>query len=461
MNDCNGGLIAMPSKVSGSQFRELLLIAGPALLLVAGAFWLASRFVQPGPPTSLTMATASKGSPYFTLGERYQKILKRNGITLELKETGGSFDNLKALKDASSGVQAGFLQGGISSAKDAPELLSVGRLFHEPIWVFYKGADTFDRLTQLKGKRILVGPAGSGTNSIAMKLLAANDVTAANSTLITMEMPDYVTALQTGQADAGFLVLAPEARTVQRLFNTPDVRLMSMLQADAFTQRFPYLSRLLLRQGVVDFGKNIPPIDTMMAATTTGLLVRDDLHPALINLLTQAALEVHGQPLTDASTSTNLFEKAGEFPNPNDTEFKLAAEAQRVYKSGPPFMQKHVPFWVATFLDRMFVLLLPLVGIMVPLLKFVPMLYTWRVRHRILYWYRELKTVEHGLDASHADAALLAGKQREIERIEEAVNQIPVPLGFSDKLYDLRAHIDMVRRRLALSHSAIGARAQN
>src|SRR5262249_17189143 len=196
-----------------------------------------------------------------------------------------------------SGVNAGFVQGGLTSSREVPGLLSVGRIAYEPLWVFYAGGGArLDRLGDLKGRRVLVGPAGSGTSGLALRLLAANGVTAATPTLIHRELPDYVDTLAKGEADAGFLVLAPEARTIQRLLRTPNVQLMNFENADAYAQRFTFLSPLQLRQGVVDFAANIPAVDTRLIATTAAVLVREDAHHALVNLLAQALQEAHAQP---------------------------------------------------------------------------------------------------------------------------------------------------------------------
>jgi TRAP transporter TAXI family solute receptor len=443
------------SKFTLTGWRELLLAAGPAVVLIAITVWATSRYVTPAPPNKMVIAAASKGSPYYRWAEQYQKVLAQSGITLEIKETSGSSENLRLLNDGASGVQLAFLQGGLASTRDGPQLRSIGRVFYEPLWVFYRGDGTIDRLTELAGKRILVGPAGGGTNQLATKLLAANGVTADTATLITSSLPDYVEALETGRADAGFLVLGPEARTIERLFNSPSIRLMSLTQAEAYSQRFPFLSRLDLKQGVVDFRRNIPAADTALVSTMAALIVREDLHPALTNLMTQAIVDVHSKPVIDAKGEAALFSHAAAFPVAADPEFPLADEAHRVYRSGPPFLQRYMPFWLATMLDRLVVMLVPIIGLAIPLMRFAPMLYTWRFRRRIVRWYGELKNAEAGAlgDASPAQVAQAAA---EIDRIDAAVNKIALPLGFTNQLYDLREHIDVVRRRLAaLRHQPV------
>jgi uncharacterized protein len=444
----------MKSRFTLVHVRELTLTVGPAVLLVAATLWVASRFVEPGPPQRMIIAAASKGSPYYRLAEQYRQFVAQSGISLEVRETSGSIENLGLLQDPNSGVALGFLQGGVANTVRASQLQSIGRLFYEPVWVFYHGDEPMERLTQLSGKRILVGPPGSGTNQVATKLLTANGVTAATARLINMDLPDYVEALGAGRADAGFLVLAPEANTISRLFNTTGVRLMNLTQADAYVQRFPFLTRLELKQGVVDFARNIPSVDTKLVATTAVLVVRADLHPALVNLITQAVVEAHARPAVDADGEAPLFSSAGAFPVSDDPEFPLASEARRVYKSGPPLLQRYLPFWLATLIDRLVVFAVPFLGLGLPLIRFVPLLYVWRVRRRILHWYGELKRVENTVssDSSPADFEQAFAN---VDGIEAAVDRISIPLGFSNQLYDLREHIDVVRRRLAAMRAAV------
>src|SRR5258706_3711858 len=312
--------------------REFLSVFIPAVLITVAAFGFGLRYVKPAPPKSFVISAASKGSPYYELALRFKEEVEKKGVTLEVRESQGSFPNLNALKDPTSDVQAGIVQGGLANGIDAPHLNSMGRLLTEPDWIFYRDADKLDHITQLKGKRILIGPDGSGTSFLARKLLDANGITPENSTLIAMELPDYVNAMSTGTADAGFLVLGAEARTVQRLLRVPDTKLMNMAQADALIQRYPYLSALTLRQGVVDFSQNIPPADTSLVATRAMLLVRDDLHPALITVLAQAVLSVQSLPTLKPTGESRLFALGTEALT-DEPQFPMSDDARRVYKS--------------------------------------------------------------------------------------------------------------------------------
>jgi TRAP-type uncharacterized transport system substrate-binding protein len=446
----------MRARFSRVQLRDLMFIAVPALIAIVGAVWLALRFADPPPPATFVVSAATKGSPYYRFAERYRPIFARNGVELEVRESAGSLANLKALSDPASGVHAAFVQGGLAASKDAPGVLSIGRIAYEPLWVFHSASLRIERLSDLKGRRILVGPSGSGTAGLALRLLAANGITGETATLINSELPQYVDKLGNGEADAGFLVLAVEAQTIQRLLRVPNVTLMSFPNAEAYTQRFPFLAPLVLHEGVVDFAANVPPTDTVLLATTAALLVREDAHRALVSLLAQAAQEVHGAPAVDAKGEAQLFQQAGVFPMAADPEFPLSEEARRVYRSGAPFLQRYVPFWVAATVDRLVVSLVVLLPILIPLVRFAPQIYSWRVRRRILYWYGALKRLEaaaRGAAAPEDRAQHLA----ELDRIETAVDEIPIPLAFSDKLYELRQHIEVVRRRLTGSARDLGA----
>jgi TRAP transporter TAXI family solute receptor len=429
----------MRSTFHRTSKREIILFAFVVLALVGGAAALMLRHMQPAPPSTIILSTGGQAGAYFAFAKRYAQILEKAGVKLDIKTSAGSLENLKRLKDPASGVDAAFLQGGIISAKDAPAFQSVGRLFHEPLWIFYRGAETLDRLPQLAGKRLAIGPEGSGTRQLATELLTPSGVSATTATLLPLSGGDAVTALKDGRVDAVFLVVAAEAPMVQALLREPEIRVMSLVQAEAYTRLFPYLSRLVLPQGVVDLVKNVPPADVVLLAPSAVLVVRQDLHPALTSLLAQAASEVHQPP--------SLFARAAEFPKTADPEFQVADSALRFYKNGAPFLQRYLPFWLANFVERMIVLAVPLATIAIPLFKFLPWLYKWRVRQRMLKWYAALKRVESRLEAQPSPSQITALTD-DVERIEDEVNDSPVPLGFSEQFYNLRAHIDLVRQRL-------------
>lgn len=424
------------TKVPGSQTRETLMIAGPAIVLTAFAFWFAYQFVEPAPPASVRMTTGSESGGYYAFAQRYKAVLAASGVHLEVLSSAGSIENLERLRAPKSDVKLALLQGGIADHQSAPELISLGRVFLEPLWVFYREGGRLDRLVQLRGKRLAIGTEGSGTRALVKDLLAANEIDEANSTLLPTGGDAAAAALKSGEIDAVFLVLAPESKLVRELLRAPDIKLMSFANAEAYTRLMPYLSRVTLPSGVIDLPKQIPDFDVTLIAAQAALVAHKDLHPAIVGLMVQAAQEVHG--------GGGMFQRVEEFPKAHDPELPMAADAQRLYKQGAPFLQRYLPFWLANFIERMIVMIVPIATILLPLFKIVPWLYQWRIRRRMLYWYRELKILEGKL----AKEPELESDFAEIERIEAAVAHIPVPLNYSDKLYELRSAVDLVRQRM-------------
>ncbi len=422
-----------------TQIWEMSHILAPAVLLVFAAFWFASRFVEPAPPKSVTLAAGGTAGAYYAFGKRYAEVLAKSGVKLEVRPTAGSVENVKLMADPASGVSIALLQGGIGEAKAMGEVMSLGRMFLEPVWVFYRGTGTIDRLTQLKGKRIAVGPEGSGTRALAEALLKPNDVFGGETTLLPLTSTAAAEALAKGDADAIFLVLAPEAPIIQSMLRDTRFRLMGFAQADAYTRLFPYLSKVVLPQGVIDLVNNIPGQDVPMLAASAALVAKGDLHPALAGLLADAAQSVHA--------GGNLFYRAGEFPKTVDPEFAMSDDAERVYKTGQSFLKRVLPFWLAIFVERMVVMIVPIATILIPLFKIVPQIYQWRIKRRILYWYAQLKRLERRIadDRGMADSATY---RSEIDRIDAAVTVIPVPVYYSEQLYNLRSAIGLVRQRV-------------
>ncbi|MFM9943147.1 MAG: TAXI family TRAP transporter solute-binding subunit [Hyphomicrobiaceae bacterium] len=426
--------------ISATQLQELLLILGPVILLVLGALWLASRFIEPAPPTKIAITTAGETGGYFATGKKYAAILKTSGITLDVKTSSGSPENVKRLLDPKSGVQVALLQGGTTNSEANPDIMSLGRVYLEPMWVFYRGNATWDRLLDLKGRRLIVGPDGSGTRALALALLAANGITADNTTFLPLTGAKAIETLTAGEADAAFFVSSPSSPQVQTLLRHKDLKIMSLSHAEAYTRRFPYLNRIVLPKGAIDLVENVPAADVEMVAPVAALVAKTDLHPALINLLVDAAKAVH--------TPGGLFHRVGEFPRAQDPEFEMSEDAERAHKTGPNWLKRTLPFWLATFIERAIVVAVPVAGVLLPLIKLGPALYKWRVRRRLFYWYGRLKALDSTVtDDGNGDT--LDAQRQELAVIDEAVANVPIPLGYSDQYYSLRAAIDLVRQRLA------------
>ncbi len=428
----------MPEKLKLLSWRDIVFVALPSLLLVVAAFWLAAQFIKPAPPDQLIISTGGEGGAYQRFAARYKDVLARYGITLVEKPSAGSIENLERLRNPEFEVDAAFIQGGTARPGEEDELVSLGDFYHEPLWIFYREAAVHgaDRLLDLKGRRVAVGGAGSGTHHLAMELLAANGIDASNTKLIEAGGLGLVERLRKNEIDAVFAVGPTQSSLVWSLLYTPGVRLMNLTHAEAYTRRFPYLARLVLPRGAIDLTQDIPPHDIQMVAPIAALLVREDTHPALVDLLMQAASEVHGEP--------GVFQKPGEFPRTGHSEFPLSKEAERYYKSGKPFLQRYLPFWAATLVDRAVVMLVPVLAVLFPLFKFAPQIYGWRVRSRIYRRYGELKFLENEINEEpgrHTRAEWL----QKLDAIEKDASQIRTPLTFADMLYTLRGHIDLVR----------------
>jgi TRAP transporter TAXI family solute receptor len=429
---------------------EFWKVFGPAIVLTLAGFVLAYQFVEPAPPRSLTIATGGADGAYFAFAQRYREILARDGISLEIAETSGSVENLGLLQSGQAG-QAGpevaFVQGGTSDGAQTEDLRSLASLYFEPLWIFTRGAATLERLPRLAGRRLAIGAEGSGTRAVALQLLADNDLARPPTRLLPLGGMAAAEALLAGEVDAAFFVASPAAPVVRRLLEADEAGLMSLSRAEAYTRRYHFLSKLVLPEGVIDFERNLPPGDVALLAPTANLVAREALHPALIVLLLRAVAEVHGEG--------GLFEQPGEFPAARFIDFPLSDTARRYFKSGPPLLQRFLPFWAADLIDRLLILLLPLVTLLIPLLRIVPPAYRWRVRSRIYRWYRELQEVDDSLE-SLGSLEQVGRNLAELDRIESEVMQLTVPLAYADSLYHLRLHIDFVRAKLKESQAGRG-----
>lgn len=406
---------------------------------------LALIYFFPAPPSKVVIATGVKGSSFEYYGKRYREIFARYNVELELRSTAGALENLIELRKRDSGVQIAFVTGGLSNGKRAPGLLSLGTIYNQPFWIFYSSSESLDRLSQLKGKRIAVGPPGSGTRYAALKILGKAGVNSETANMLTYGGSAAVKALNNGFVDIVWMVGAPSARAIQSLLRNPNVRLMNFPIAEAYIRIFPELARLVLPEGVLDIEQNIPPDDVQLIGATTKVLVRSELHPEIVQLLLQTMVEVHG--------GVGIFQHSGEFPKATDVEFPVANAAVEYYKNGPSFMQRHLPLWLSVHAQRTIAVLVAAIAIGFPLFRILPLIYNWLARRRLVYWYGQLKALEASFDAT-PDVENLTEKEAAVERIEEAVSHIRIPLTFSDQLYNLRGHIDIVRRKITLRANA-------
>lgn len=426
------------------SLRDLALTAGPALLAIAVLCVLAYRLVDPSPPSQLTISTGQENSAYEEFAKKYASALAKNHITLTPKPSLGSQENLQRLQHSDSGIDIAFVQSGSTDQAEAERkgLISLGSLFTEPVWLFFRDSRDITQLTDLKGLKINVGPEGTGVPRLWRQLLDANGVEPQQLTLGALENTPATVALLDGSIDGLVFSSAPDAPLIQMLLQTPGIRLFDFAQAEAYSRRFPFLSHVVLPRGIVDLGRDLPPRNYHLIAPTATLVARENLHPALIDLLVQAASGIHG--------GAGWFRKQGEFPSASYTEIPVAPEAAKFYRNGPPFLQRYLPYWLANFMERMWVVLVALGALFLPLSRIVPPLYVWKVRSRVFRWYAQLRAVEQAIEdvPPQRRAQDFPMQLLRLNEIEEKVNRISIPLSFAEELYGLRSHINFVRKRI-------------
>lgn len=427
--------------------RDVLKIYLPITLLVVGGFLFTWQFVDPAPPKFITIATGPAGGSYAAYGELYKAIFARSGITLKIRHTAGARENVELLNDPKSGVSVAFVQGGIGDPFGGPDLRSVASVFYEPVWVLARGATAARRLTAFKGKRIAIGIKGSGTRVLAKTLLTDNDIDDENSTFVSLGGEAAAMALAEGRVDVAFFVSAALPARLRALMQRPGIHLADFAQADAYQRRYKYLSKIDLPQGVLDLGANLPAADMTLVAPTGALVVRNDIHPALIDLFLSAAVEIH--------RSGNLTTPFGLFPSPEFVDFPLDSDAARYLESGPSFLRRVLPFGAAILVERLVIMLLPLLTLMIPLFKIAPPAYRWRIRRKIYRWYKELRQIEqdwHAKGVGSGTAAIVA----RLDTIQDQVAHVHIPLSYAEHLYHLRLHIGFVRQLVTGEAAAPG-----
>lgn len=415
----------------------LSVIAFIGIVVITAVFW----FFYSAPPSTLTIASGPEGSVFRRNAEKYAAILARNHVKLKILDTDGSQENLTRLADPKSQVDIGFVQSGGVTSQKPDKLVSLGSVFYQPLLIFYRSAKPIELFSQLSGRRLAIGPQGSGTHTLALALLAANGIKPEGPTRLNdQDAADAAQALLAGRVDAVFLMGDSASTEVMRtLLGAPGIHLFSFAQADAYTRRIHYLSKLVLPQGSIDLGKNVPAHDINLIGLTVELIARPNLHPALSDLLIDAAREVHG--------SAGLLRRKGEFPAPIASEFPLSDDADRYYKSGKGFLYRYLPFWMASLVNRILLVFVPMIVLLIPGLKLIPALYRWRINLIIYRWYRALLVLEKDLMA-HGASNMREELLERLDQIEKAVKKMKVPASFAEQFYVLRGHIDFVRARL-------------
>ncbi|MET0981718.1 MAG: TAXI family TRAP transporter solute-binding subunit [Telluria sp.] len=434
------------------SLRDLLVAAGPTIILVGIACFVAWLLVDPAPPRQVRLATGQEHSAYEAFGTQYAKELKRDGILVSLQPSLGSRENLERLQRGQADIA--FVQSGSTSEEQVGKLglVSLGSLFTEPVWLFLRDSVKTTNLTGLRGLRINLGPEGTGVPNLFRQVLSVNGVEPNELSIGALENTPATVELLAGRIDGLVFSSAPEAPLIQMLLQTPGIRLFNFSQAEAYARRLPFLTHVTLPRGIVDLGRDIPSQDYHLIAPTATLVAREDLHPALVDLFVKAAGEIHG--------GAGWFQQQGQFPSPKYTEIPVSDEAAKYYRDGPPFLQRYMSFWLANLFDRLWVVVVALAALVIPLSKIVPPLYVWRVRSRVYRWYGELRAVEQAWEDVQEEQraperdAVREDLLRRLDEIEESVNHISIPLAYADGLYGLRGHINIVRQRVAAHPAA-------
>jgi TRAP transporter TAXI family solute receptor len=408
------------------------------LLIVAIAFVVTYQFVEPPPPKTVRIATGDKDGAYYTFAQRYAALLAQDGITLEIVPTAGSVENLALLKKGE--VSLALVQGGSTSEADGAELQSLGSMFLEPVWIFTGKKVAINRLADLKGKRVAVGAPGSGTQMLALALLAADGVGKTDAAFIAQGALQAVTQLVDGKIDAAFVVTSPRAPMIRALLEKPAVQLFSFTRAPAYAHLFPFLTAVTLYEGVLDIPRDIPSRDTTLVAVAANLVARQDLNSNLVPALMRTATQVHQQ--------AGVFAKQRQFPSVDFVDLPINTTARYYIRNGPSFLFRWLPYTAAVYLDRLKIMLVPFIVLMIPLFRFAPQIYQWRVRYKIYRWYEAVREIDATLqEESHG--ALDEGIIRRLKNLEKEVASVSVPLSYTGELYNLRLHIRLLADKIA------------
>ena len=428
--------------------RGLPISLGLLLLLSLIAAAVAFVFLRSAPPTTLTLTSGPKGSSFNNVAEQYRKILAREGVTLKILPSQGSRDNLARLEDEKQDVDVGFVVGGETAGHDTSGLVSLGSLSYQPMMIFYRGKPKV-LISEFKQHRLDIGLEGSGASALAQTLLDANGIKPGDGTQVGHRAPEAsIQALKDGKIDALFAMSDSTPTNLMReLLRDEDVHLFNFVQAEGYTHRITYLNKLVLPRGAIDFGEDIPPESVTLIAPTVELIARDTLHPALSDLLLSAAREVHGR--------AGLYKKAGDFPSAIEHDFPISADATRFYSSGRSFLYRSFPFWIASLIERVLAIVVPMTIILVPGFKIAPAIFRWRVVSRIYRWYAVLQRIERDADAGPLDAERCDALLARLEHVDTTVMRLVVPPAFGDLLYGLRTHIAVVRESLRARRAAL------
>jgi TRAP transporter TAXI family solute receptor len=429
----------MASKVMLSLLnRDAVRIGLGIVVALAAAIALALWWAGPPPPKHIRIATGEEGGAYAVAGARFKEVLEREGVKVTLVPSAGSVQNLALLTDAdrTARVDVAIVQSGVGAVDYGDEVASLGALFLEPAWIFGRNLGPGQDMQRLRGKRVAMGPEGSGARKLGLLLLAENGMREEDLTILPLSGPEASTALIRGEIDGAFIVGGTLSSWVSPLIAAPNVELVSFSRADAYQKRLPFLAAVTLHEGVISPGVNLPRKDTQLVAPVGQLVVRKELHPAVQGLLMESSRELFGRG--------DALSAPGAFPDPKLVDLALSEQAKRYYERGPGFLRRYLPYWAANLVERLAIIALPALTLLLPLVRAAPGLYRWRVRRRIYIWYRDLRALEAAGAAAKSIEEKMSVRLR-LDSLLFDVGRISVPLPYTDDLYRLRSHILFVR----------------
>ena len=417
-------------------------------LLAAACLWLSFQFIEPIPPRQIVLASGPPTSLYHEHAQRYIDLMARHGLTVVEKITEGPGENFSLLSDPRSGVDIAFVQGGQATTSEAKGLVMLASLYYQPLWIFVRRGETVDSLAALAGKKVSLGMPGSGTNALGEPLLAANGVTDKNTTFVHVPIDRTQSMLHDGHVDVALLAGGVRMPAVRAALADPKLELVNLANADAYPQRYRYLTKRTLHAGAISFVPPIPSRDVTLLATEAMLAARGSVHPAIVNLLLETIRDEHDDQ--------GFFEMPGEFPNWEQVDLPVSHDAVRHKRFGPSPLYHYLPFWVATFVERFIIIVLPLLVVLLPVVQQLPRVLNWRARSSIYRWYGELKLLEREVAMRHGDLPIETWLG-DLDRIERAAEQIKTPSSFASQSYTLREHIRLVRSAVLAKAGTAGA----
>jgi len=417
---------------------KFLTVTVPIILLIVGAFYFTAQFIQPSPKKEITIATGSKTGTYYKTALEYKKLLEKDKVKVNIITSAGSIENIELLKQNKADIA--FLQNGTITNEEAKGAKSLASIYYEPLWVFYKNDGyKVDYIIQFINKKISIGKEGSGTRDLAKDILKDNGINNTNSTILDYSTIDAKNALLKGEIDAMFVVSSHKSQTVKELLADPKINVLSFKRARAYSRKYSFLEDLTLYEGTLDLYRNLPDENINLLATTANLVVKNGFSDELTRLFLKKVTEVHDKK--------GLFAKAEQFPNTFNLRLDISAEAEKYFQYGDTFLEKIFPYWIASNIDRLKILLIPLLTLLFPLFKGFFPLYNWSMRSKIYRWYDEIREIDNEVETLERKKI-----EEELEKIEklrcEISKETKVPLSFMGEYYNLQLHIDHVKKRL-------------